>query len=1091
MKRTITTILFSSFFLASCGKSSPVDSGGEGNPGAAPEIPTTPVVLELSRSQSIGLGLDPDIEDTDGDGVSDADEVGTDPSNPVDSDGDGIIDALEAGSTATDNAQSVLTLNVSEATANTLALPDLSGQALKITVNSGEIDPAGLLISESSLAGDESDPRDADYDFPHGLFDFKLSLGVNTSSSSVTLEYPDSLTITEDAVLRVRKVNGSWVSLTSASQTNGRVQIPFFNTDGVSERNANLQIADGGDYDLDPAPNKIRYLTGLGEQLLRPSVVSIESISPEITEGDNVTTIASFKLTLDAVALEALTVAYETSDGTAQSPSDYTSVTGGTITIEKGQLTTQINIPIISDTTPESNEIFSLKLLSVTPNTHGVISTTNQMAQVTLIDDDPDADSDTVEDSRDNCPSSANTNQANADTDGKGNACDTDDDNDGLTDAEEATRGTDPLKSDTDGDSVDDLKDELPLDPNKVLTLKSAHRLLLQTTFGPLSDDMDKVQQIGAEKWIDRQLNMTAAHDSATDDHRTHLERLVEIAKHAKPNQNWDEAGEDGLSIFNRETADFATDDYQMAAWWENVIGLHPTNTHHGSDQLRQRVAFALSQLLVVSSFEGSLMRRGEGLANYYDMLVRYSFGNYRDLLGEMARNPVMGVYLSHQGNQKTNLATGTIPDENFARELMQLFTIGLYELNMDGSPDRDNNQYSFPDTGEALTPTYTEEDVQELAKVMTGWDLASNTRYGRTSAMQGNYIVPMEFTASEHEDETAIDGDGMVTVFGESLALNSGDDGSGLDEALDLLFNHPNVAPYVSKHLIMRLVTSNPSSEYVARVANVFVNNGQGVRGDLKAVVRAILLDDDVRDTSKIGDDDGKVKEPLIAFAQLLRTLGTLPLDGWASNDEAKTPVSGVYWFKYPERTFGQGALRSPSVFNFYAPDYVPSSSYFSKRGLVSPEMKILTDQNVLSYANKVYWAVWTFVENKMIHKNNTTAEEFAKTRKFNHDINILSNFDEPLALMRAAAGGDFANFESLSASERPNMTAAVNTLIDHYNRLLLGGEMPDTFRNALFTYLMGSTSSNWSDKEEVAMIMVKDTLHMIATSNVYMVQK
>ena len=624
-----------------------------------------------------------------------------------------------------------------------------------------------------------------------------------------------------------------------------------------------------------------------------------------------------------------------------------------------------------------------------------------------------------------------------------------------------------------------------------MLTLKSAHRLLLQTTFGPLSADLDKVQAVGAESWVDEQLNMTAAHDDPNDDHRTHLERLIEIAKHAKPTKDWYEAGSDGLSIFNRETADGATDDYQMATWWENAIGLHPTNTKHGSDQLRQRVAFALSQLLVVSAFEGNLSRRGEGLANYYDMLVRHSFGNYRDLLGEMSRNPIMGVYLSHQGNQKANAATGTIPDENFARELMQLFTIGLYELNMDGSPDRDQNQFTYPDAGDAVTPTYNEVDVQELAKVMTGWDLTNNNRYGVSSATKGDYTVPMEFTPSEHEDELEAGGDGKITLFGESLDLNSGADGSGLDAALDILFNHPNMPPHVSKHLIMRLVTSNPSSEYVARVAQVFVDNGNGVRGDLKAVVRAILLDEDIRDASKIGDNDGKVKEPLIAYAQLLRALGTVPLDGWASNDDELTPVSGVYWFRFPERSMGQGALRSLSVFNFYTPDYVPSSSYFSERGLVSPEMKILTDQNVLGYSNQVYSALWPFVENKIVYKDKSTVEAYAATRRFGNDVNILSNFDEPLAIIKAALGGDYENMESSSVAERPLKTAAVNALLDHYSRLLLGGEMPDTFRQALTTYLMSSTNTSYSDKEEVSMVMVKDTLRMITTSNLYMVQK
>ena len=622
-------------------------------------------------------------------------------------------------------------------------------------------------------------------------------------------------------------------------------------------------------------------------------------------------------------------------------------------------------------------------------------------------------------------------------------------------------------------------------------TLSAAHRLLLQTTYGPVLADLDKVQQMGAEKWVDEQLNMPAAHDDPNDDHKTHLERLIEIAKLAKPNQNWDQAGDDGISIFNRKTADIETANYQMSAWWENSLGLHPTNTKQGSDQLRQRVAFALSQILVVSSHEGHLGQRAEGLANYYDMLVRHAFGNYRDLLGEMAINPVMGVFLSHQGNQKASLTEGTVPDENFARELMQLFSIGLYELNMDGTPDKDNDRSTYPDLGGELKPSYTEQDVQELAKVVTGWDLAHNSEYGLLGPNQGDYTQPMEFTPAEHEDEVAEGGDGLVTVLGNTFALNSGDDGSGLDQVLDTLFNHPNIAPHISKHLIMRLVTSNPSSDYVARVANVFVDNGNGVRGDLKAVVRAILLDDEIRNDAEIGENDGKVKEPIIAYAQVLRALGALPLDGLISNDSSQTVVNGVYWFKYPEFFFGQGPLRSRSVFNFYPPDYVPSSSYFSERGLVSPEMKILTAKNILGYSNYVYWAVWSLSKSKITYIDEKTIAEHAASRTLSNDINMLTNFDQPLALIKAKVGGDFANLENFSASERPNVTAAVNIVIDYYDQLFLGGSMPDKFRQALVSYLMDSSGTSNDDKEKMAILIVKDTVRMIATSSLFMVQK
>ena len=696
-----------------------------------------------------------------------------------------------------------------------------------------------------------------------------------------------------------------------------------------------------------------------------------------------------------------------------------------------------------------------------------------------------DRDGDLIADTKDNCPDVANADQLNTDGDQQGNACDSDDDNDGWSDDKEASAGTNSLKADSDQDGVKDSVDQYPMDASKALGLKEAHRLLLQASFGPTQTELARVQTMSAAQWVDEQLNASSAYDSEGDAHQTHLERTQEIAIKAEPSVNWYET-----AVFNQKEASFSLDDYQMAAWWENAIGLHPEKTLHGRDQLRQRVAYALSQLLVVSAVEAPLYRRGEGLANYYDMLARHAFGNYRDLLGEMARSPVMGVYLSHQGNRKADSEQGTTPDENFARELMQLFTVGLYELNLDGSANRDGDPASYPDTGTQLVPTYTETDISELSKVMTGWDLVDNKRYGVSASTQGDYTKPMEFTASEHEDELAEGGDGQVTVLNQSFALNAGRDGSGMDAALDILFQHPNTAPLVSKHLIMRLVTSNPSYEYVARVAKVFVNNGQNVRGDLKAVVRAILLDAEARDLSLLTPNSGKIKEPLIALAQLFRALGAVPLDGWISRDKS-TSVNGVYWYKAPQSDIGQAALRSPSVFNFYTPDYVPSSGYFSERGLVSPEMKILTDQNLLAFNNVVYLATESFEKNKITRVSEKTLLEVAQSKQFWTKLVLLTNFDEALALLTQSAGGDLDNLESSKTAERPYKTAATNTVINYFDQLLLGGDMPATMRAALVEYLMNSSATNRSSSIVEAQQMIKDTVRMIATSSVYMVQK
>lgn len=702
-----------------------------------------------------------------------------------------------------------------------------------------------------------------------------------------------------------------------------------------------------------------------------------------------------------------------------------------------------------------------------------------------------DRDADGIADAQDNCPDDANADQANADNDAQGNVCDADDDNDGVSDTEEASAGTNPLKADSDGDGVDDKADQLPLDGSKAATVESAHRLLVQATFGPTTDDLNAAVQKGLDAWLEAQLNAASAYDSVSDGHQTHLERTIAIARAAEPSTNWD-----GVSgVFNKEVADFQADDYQMAAWWENAIGLHPTNTFHGKDQLRQRVAYALSQLLVTSNSEPPLNRRGEGLAFYYDILARNALGNYRELLDEVARSPAMGIYLSHQGNRKADPVKGTRPDENFAREILQLFSVGLYRLNVDGSPDRDNNPATYPDAGTNLVETYTQQDIEELAKVMTGWDLVDNSKYGKNGNTQGDYTQFMEFTAIEHEDEAAAGGDGRVTVLGTEFALNAGADGSGLDAALDVLFAHPNVGPYVSRHLIMRLVTSNPSSAYIARVASVFNDNGSGVRGDLKAVVKTILTDEEARgDAYKNTPSFGKAKEPLLAWAQLLRAFEALPLDGWIAQDNTTT-VNGVYWFKSPQSYFQQAAMRSPSVFNFYNPDFIPSDDYFASNKLVSPELQIQTDQRLVDFSNRVYSQVHTYEKQKILLQNGEDLATFGGKAKFGNVMNIIIDFDAQMKVFEQAldgdTNGDFANMEATDTDGVRFKDKAVDALLIHLDELLLGKTMTTEYRAALKHYAMNASGARNSNDVLEARNIIRDIVRAIVTSSSFMIQK
>jgi uncharacterized protein (DUF1800 family) len=683
-----------------------------------------------------------------------------------------------------------------------------------------------------------------------------------------------------------------------------------------------------------------------------------------------------------------------------------------------------------------------------------------------------DVDGDTVVNMQDNCPTVSNLDQLDDNNDNVGNACD------------------------KDSDGVRDREDDFPEDGSMASSVTNAHRLLTQATFGATEAEIDNIVKIGTTKWLNKQLAKPSAYDNSYDKHKTHLERTIAIAEMVEPSVKWSHDGVFGTSgggvpggpIWHLRSN-------QISAWWENSLG-HPTNTQHGSDQLRQRIAYSLSQLLVASMDNPRLYLRGESLAYYNDILAKNAFGNFRTLLGEVARSATMGVYLTYQGNQKADPEKSTQPDENFAREIIQLFTVGLYELNQDGSPNRDGDTNTYPDEGTEKVPTYTQRDVVELSKVMTGWDIKSNTSFGSTSSWHGEYAAQMEFFPEHHEDEVAAGGDGQVTVLGKTFALNSGTDGSGMDAALDVLFGHPNTAPFVSKHLITNLVTANPSSAYVARVASIFNDNGSGVKGDLRAVVKAVLLDDEARSRSEDVKDFGKMKEPFLAFTQLLRTFNVQPLDGWTGpselirGDGSQSTVNGVYTYAFPQKVFGQGPLRSSSVFNFYMPDYAPRDSHFTDNKMVSPETQIKTDVKIMDVHNLISRFVRYNEKNRITKISKKTLAEYAKPFSLYSEKGMIINYDRELALFEQALDGDFdgdfKKMTSISAREK-----AVGALLTHLDKVMLGNTMTAEFKEVLGKYLANSSSFSTTNKYEGAHHLISDAVRFIATSSAYMVQQ
>ncbi len=352
-------------------------------------------------------------------------------------------------------------------------------------------------------------------------------------------------------------------------------------------------------------------------------------------------------------------------------------------------------------------------------------------------------------------------------------------------------------------------------------------------------------------------------------------------------------------------------------------------------DPLRKRCALALSEFFVVSLSGLDFAWRSHGIAAWWDLLVANAFGNFRQLLEAVTLNAAMGYYLNTKGNLKEDPAKGRVPDENYAREVMQLFSIGLYQLNLDGTEKRDTQ-------GNRIE-SYTQADVTNLARVFTGYDLDLSQNVNTYDAVLNRTIpnttaarLPMALNAGRHSTLAA-------TFLGVTVSANM-PGAAALKTALDTLFNHPNVGPFFCKQMIQRLVTSNPSPAYVGRVAVAFNNNGSGVRGDLKAVWSAILLDDEARSPAGLTQASyGRLREPMLRLVQWGRTFGiTSALGSWKIGDLSNTASQ-----------LGQSPLRSPSVFNYFRPGYVPPSTALATSKAVAPEFQIVNESTVGGYLN------------------------------------------------------------------------------------------------------------------------------------------
>lgn len=373
----------------------------------------------------------------------------------------------------------------------------------------------------------------------------------------------------------------------------------------------------------------------------------------------------------------------------------------------------------------------------------------------------------------------------------------------------------------------------------------------------------------------------------------------------------------------SREKEGKATEEMSYEAIWQQWLG--------GTDQLRARMSFALGQIVVISNIAPDI--KPYAMSSYMDLLNRNAFGNYRTLLGEVALHPAMGYYLNMIESEKDDAAKGIHPNENFAREVLQLFSIGLVELNADGSAKIGSN-------GKPI-PTFGETEVKGFAMAFSGWTFASqnpaqpNEFHNADENLNSNWTTPMKAFASMHSPEPK-------KLLGNVTLAGGQSPEKDLNDALDNIFNHPNVGPFIGRQLIQKMVTSNPSPTYIQRVAAVFANNGANVRGDLNAVVQAVLLDPEARATTAQAAHCGKQREPVIRFATFLRALGAKSQNG----------INSIHYLDGADQALGQSPLLSPSVFNFFSPNFRQPGAV-AKAGLYSPEFQITTETSVVGSLN------------------------------------------------------------------------------------------------------------------------------------------
>jgi uncharacterized protein (DUF1800 family) len=535
----------------------------------------------------------------------------------------------------------------------------------------------------------------------------------------------------------------------------------------------------------------------------------------------------------------------------------------------------------------------------------------------------------------------------------------------------------------------------------------AASRFLANATMGYTYEDIIQVTQQGMEDWLEVQYNTPIPY--------TFVNKVREYHKIRKDSMNDQTTGSSDQS-FN-------------FPWW----------TYHmtSPDKLRQRVAFALSQIMVISS-KSDFGYNGYALGSYYDILMRNAFGNYRTLLEEVTYHPSMGVYLTHLNNPKTHLPSNRFPDENYAREVMQLFTIGLNKLNNDGT--------EMLDAQGKVMPTYGIPEIGEFAKIFTGMTWSDNMFwYGAHN--DTSFIHPMRIDPAYHEPGEKKLLNNLIVPNRSPVTISTAQ--QDIDDALDNLFNHQNTPPFVCKFLIQRLVTSNPTPAYINRVVNKFINNGSGIRGDMKAVLRAILLDEEATNCASGNKNEwARLREPFIRYLQLNRAFDAYTASGLYRNA-----------FATVEDLVKQKPLGSPSVFNFYQSNFSPIGE-IEDAGLVAPEFQLANSQTIGGYIN--------LLTRCLIRNDLTDAWGLFSGENYMHYQDEISK---------------------LNISDEVNLTNddQLHILVDRLNLILAQGRVTSSSTSNIINALKAWPKNTLAEKEE----RVKIAIYLIMTSPEYLISR